>query len=106
MSEHVGHTLRLYNTLLNDLEYPLMLADIPSSQISSVETCIHTHTYSFPNYRALRDGTLKQHFSVWLKKRSFSPFRGQTDRKKQNRKCSEYRFDDAKHIYESFNCPH
>ncbi len=45
----------------------------------------HTHTLSlpFPNYRFPGDETLKQHFSVWLKKRSFSPVKGadrQTDR--------------------------
>lgn len=68
----MGHTLRLYNTLSNDLEDPLTPADNPSSQIS-------THLLPFPNYRVPRDETLEQHFGVWLKKRSLSPVRGQTD---------------------------
>lgn len=68
----MGHTLRLYNTLSNDLKDPLTLADNPSSQIS-------THLLPFPNYRVPRDETLEQHFGVWLKKRSLSPVRGQTD---------------------------
>lgn len=75
---NIWDTQRLCNTLLNDLEDPLMLADIPSSQISSEET--HRHLLPFPNYRVSRDETLKQHYSVWLEKRSFSPVRGQRDR--------------------------
>ena len=61
-----------YNTLSSDLEDPLTLADSPSSQMSGMETRTHTRTYSpFPNYRVPGDETLKQHFSVFLKKKVF-----------------------------------
>lgn len=82
------HSHRLYNTLLNDLQDPLMLADIPSSQISSVETLTYALT-PLPNYRVSRDETLKQHFSVWLKKRSLSPVKSadrQSDRRAHRKK--------------------